>query len=188
MKHHHKENTWPRHSEPDNHTKRKWIKALKAMVCNDEGVLHQLLGKWLVKNDRWDHRYHEGKIFIRKEGAWRQHMIESYHRRKCIIRKEYVMVDRCPADAAPVTDLKEFHSHMQCTPPITLIQKRRKTTEPKTFREYIQKLPWWERRLLKCVRETKVSFASLKIHLELQDKIWIVTDGRLDDGDGYFGW
>eukprot|EP00957_Ditylum_brightwellii_P171673 13069697-Ditylum_brightwellii.AAC.1 len=50
MWHKHDPKTWPRHGEVNIATKRKWKSSIIATVCNYDGVLHQPLGKWLVRN------------------------------------------------------------------------------------------------------------------------------------------
>eukprot|EP00957_Ditylum_brightwellii_P114986 8770131-Ditylum_brightwellii.AAC.1 len=48
-------------------------------------------------------------------------------------------------------------------------------------------LSTWEQRLLKHTKVTNTSYGSFKTHIELGDKLWIVTDVGLKQGDGYFG-
>eukprot|EP00957_Ditylum_brightwellii_P191640 14590555-Ditylum_brightwellii.AAC.1 len=55
MWHKYNPKTWPRHGKVDIATKRKWKLSLIATVCNYDGVLYQPLGKWLVRNKRWQH-------------------------------------------------------------------------------------------------------------------------------------
>eukprot|EP00957_Ditylum_brightwellii_P107986 8237713-Ditylum_brightwellii.AAC.2 len=58
----------------------------------------------------------------------------------------------------------------------------------KTFQLFIKTLPLWEQKLLRKIREIKSSYATLKIHLQLADSIWIVTERGLKEGGSYFGW
>eukprot|EP00957_Ditylum_brightwellii_P135463 10328222-Ditylum_brightwellii.AAC.1 len=49
-------------------------------------------------------------------------------------------------------------------------------------------LSTWEQRLLKHIKATNTSYGSFKTHIELGNKLWIVTDGGLKQGDRYYGW
>eukprot|EP00957_Ditylum_brightwellii_P192678 14671273-Ditylum_brightwellii.AAC.1 len=49
-------------------------------------------------------------------------------------------------------------------------------------------LDTWEQRLLRHVVEKYESYASLKTHIQLCDKIWLVTDEGMHAKDRYFGW
>eukprot|EP00957_Ditylum_brightwellii_P039776 3011264-Ditylum_brightwellii.AAC.1 len=49
-------------------------------------------------------------------------------------------------------------------------------------------LSMWEQRLLEHTKATNTSYGSMKAHIELGDKLWIVTGGGLKRGDGYYGW
>eukprot|EP00957_Ditylum_brightwellii_P198900 15160146-Ditylum_brightwellii.AAC.2 len=49
-------------------------------------------------------------------------------------------------------------------------------------------LSTWEQCLLKHIKATSTSYGSRKTHIELGDKLWIVTDRGLKRGDRYYGW
>ena len=94
-----------------------------------------------------------------------------------------------PSGGSPITDLRLCKHQLESTSPTDIMQKKWTTTKvTKTFRSYIQTLEPWEQRLLKHIREHHDSYGSSIIHLQMADKIWLVTDGGLNNGDGYFGW
>eukprot|EP00957_Ditylum_brightwellii_P148296 11290872-Ditylum_brightwellii.AAC.1 len=78
---------------------------------------------------------------------------------------------------------------MESTPPMEAVNEEKiQRTTPTSFREYIKTLSIWEQHLFKHVKATNTSYGSLKTHIELGHKLWVVTDRGLKRGDGYFGW
>eukprot|EP00957_Ditylum_brightwellii_P119739 9135771-Ditylum_brightwellii.AAC.1 len=78
---------------------------------------------------------------------------------------------------------------MESTPPMEVVNEETiQRTTPTSIREYIPTLSKWEQRLLKHIKATNTSYDSLKTHIELGDKLWVVTDRGLKQGDRYFGW
>eukprot|EP00957_Ditylum_brightwellii_P140098 10675006-Ditylum_brightwellii.AAC.1 len=93
-----------------------------------------------------------------------------------------------PKGGSPITDVRLSEHHMESTPPMEGVHT--KTTQrptPTLFREYMTTLPTWEQHLLKHTKATNKSYGSLKTHIELGNKLWIVKDGGLKQGDGYYG-
>eukprot|EP00957_Ditylum_brightwellii_P151464 11534488-Ditylum_brightwellii.AAC.1 len=64
------------------------------------------------------------------------------------------------------------------------------TTIPKhnTWQQYIDSLQDWERYLLRNLEEKQTTYGSLKVMMQLQEQIYLVTDGGLDNNIGYFRW
>eukprot|EP00957_Ditylum_brightwellii_P180806 13774301-Ditylum_brightwellii.AAC.1 len=78
---------------------------------------------------------------------------------------------------------------MESTLPMEVVHtetKQRPT--PTSFREYMTTLSTCEQCLLKHIKATNTTYGSLKTHIELGDKLWIVTDRGLKQGDGYYDW
>eukprot|EP00957_Ditylum_brightwellii_P021028 1584905-Ditylum_brightwellii.AAC.1 len=59
---------------------------------------------------------------------------------------------------------------------------------PTTFQEHLDTLAPWERAFLCNIKEKHTSRLSLKEHIQIGSKLWLVTAGGVTDGIGYFGW
>eukprot|EP00957_Ditylum_brightwellii_P164334 12510557-Ditylum_brightwellii.AAC.1 len=90
--------------------------------------------------------------------------------------------------ATPVTDLKKELQEYTSTVPAPFMLQKKKERNVSTFKEYISTLETWEKQFLRNIQQTRKSLTMLKVHLQLADKIWLVTDGRVAEEDGYFGW
>eukprot|EP00957_Ditylum_brightwellii_P119661 9129677-Ditylum_brightwellii.AAC.1 len=74
------------------------------------------------------------------------------------------------------------------TVPASLITQKKKVSNVSTFQDYISTLENWEQHFLRNITQTRKSLMTLKVHLQLADKIWLVTDGGVAEEDGYYGW
>eukprot|EP00957_Ditylum_brightwellii_P147380 11222249-Ditylum_brightwellii.AAC.1 len=74
------------------------------------------------------------------------------------------------------------------TVPAPFMARKKKERNVTTFKEYTSTLETWEQQLLRYIKQTKKSLTTLKVHLHLADKIWLVTDGGVAEEGGYFGW
>ena len=141
MWHKHDPKTWPRHGKVDIATKRKWKSSLIATVCNYDGVLHQPLGKWLVRNKRWKHWKVQNALYTKNEQGWKKHQVINATRTKITYNRTSEQVHRKPKGGSPITDVRIREQHMESTPPLEVVHKempRRQT--PKSFREYMTTL------------------------------------------------
>jgi hypothetical protein len=76
---------------------------------------------------------------------------------------------------------------MESTPPMEVVNEETiQRTTPTLFREYMTTLSTWEQCLLKHIKATNTTYGSLKTHIELGDKLWIVMDRGLKQGDRYY--
>eukprot|EP00957_Ditylum_brightwellii_P006287 477123-Ditylum_brightwellii.AAC.1 len=96
--------------------------------------------------------------------------------------------DKTPKMATPVTDLEKDVEEYTSTVPAPLMSIKKKKRNVNTFKEYISVLEIWEQQFLRNIHHTGKSLTTLKVHLQLADKIWLVTDGGVAEEDGYFGW
>eukprot|EP00957_Ditylum_brightwellii_P203068 15333085-Ditylum_brightwellii.AAC.1 len=189
MWHKHDPRTWLRHRNIDKATQRKWKASCNATVCNYVRVLHQPLGKWLVRNKRWQHWKVKNALYIKNEQGWKKHKVISDNRTTITYTRTSEQVHSKPKGRSPITDVMIREHHMESTPPMKVVHKETiQRPTPTLFREYITTLSNWEQRLLKHFKATNTSYGSLKTHIELGDKLWAVTDRGLKRGDGYFGW
>eukprot|EP00957_Ditylum_brightwellii_P066395 5040762-Ditylum_brightwellii.AAC.1 len=90
---------------------------------------------------------------------------------------------------SPIVDLHHNRNGiMSCTIPGKVILTTATSKEPNSWEEYTTTICTWEQNLLQNLEEKPGAYGTLKVLLKLQEKIWLVMDGGLNESIGYFGW
>eukprot|EP00957_Ditylum_brightwellii_P036478 2762914-Ditylum_brightwellii.AAC.1 len=98
-------------------------------------------------------------------------------------------VHSTPKGGSPITGVRLSEHHMESTLPMEVVHtETSQRPTPTSFREYMTTLSNWKQCLLKHIKAINTSYGSLKTHIELGNKLWIVADGGLKNGDGYYSW
>eukprot|EP00957_Ditylum_brightwellii_P198899 15160146-Ditylum_brightwellii.AAC.1 len=121
MWHKHDPRAWPRHGNVDKDTQRKWKSSLIVIVCNYDGVLHQPLGKLLVRNKRWQHWKVKNALNIQTAQGWKKHQVINATRTKITNNRISEQVHSKPKGGSPITDIRISEHHMESTLPMEVV-------------------------------------------------------------------
>eukprot|EP00957_Ditylum_brightwellii_P156599 11918660-Ditylum_brightwellii.AAC.1 len=179
MPHHLEHGEWPQHSNTNKKDRRIRQRTLTAMVCNEEGYLHQPLGDWLITHKRWEHSSDSNPLYRKIDKKWVAHAVKERKRTKVRYTHVGIVVDIPPPKCLPITDTKINRRTWESSGPAELEIAQVEQPWHNSFQEYIQTLDTCGKRLLKHVVEKHESYASLKAHLQLRDKLWMVMDGEM---------
>eukprot|EP00957_Ditylum_brightwellii_P046813 3553424-Ditylum_brightwellii.AAC.1 len=136
MSHRHDPSTWPKHGTVDKATQQLWKASLIVTVCNKEGILHKPLGKWLVRNRRWQHWYVNDELYRKEDQGWRKYKVISSLRTAITYTHSSEHATNKPEGGSLITDLSHCAQHPESTPPRGIIRMAKKLrTSPTSFRE-----------------------------------------------------
>ena len=185
----HSDMLWPNIAEPGPKSYEAWRDFLKEFTHDKSNKLRKMLGKWQYQPNKWDWMYDPVSDLIAEYKTelkqYVHHEIKKKNRRHFDIETKITYGEaELSRRATPVDPL----SANQMGKPSNWIRCKSDPVVPKTFEEYIEMLPDWERELIQLTSFNDSSSASLMELIESGEKVYAASDGGVSLPHGYYGW
>ena len=177
--------TWPNQTRPGKRSFQSWRKLL--VTFHDDGKLKHHLGPWINTSEReWNHGWDpvEKQIFTRRKGnSCTYYLNHEIERRRIVIPQETdTTMNEVPAVYAPVDETRD---RAFSKPQHLFTSKKKEIEKAKTWEEYVELLPEWERDLL---QKRTPPTSNLVVAMSKIDTIKLVSNGEIALGHGSYGW
>eukprot|EP00957_Ditylum_brightwellii_P212036 15366885-Ditylum_brightwellii.AAC.1 len=182
---HQDEIDWPHQPSPSDKVWRIWKQSLIDTVCDKQGRLKQLLGKWLyTEGKRWTWRCSQTTLFGRHGDQWVAHAVVTSSRHQ-ITASSSCHVAELPQDTIPVPDVQIDNCNLAYSIPYHLpLLPQRQIQSPQhlvVFSDYVNTLDKWEADL---ITNCNLQYDTVEIiHiLDTIGRLYFVSDGGETDG------